>query len=164
MTKPHHPRENVWDYPRPPRLERVDWPIRVEHAGSVIAASDSAWRVLETTHPPVYYIPRAAIAADHIRPSRHPATGCEWKGRAKYVDIVVGDAIVEAAGWFYPDPVPTFAALKDAIAFYASRVDACTVDGERVQSQAGDFYGGWITSWIDGGTRGFKGGPGTWGW
>ena len=120
--------------------------------------------MLETTHPPVYYFPRESVSAEHVRASRHPSTGCEWKGRAEYVDIVVGDTVVEAAGWFYPSPVPAFAELKDAIAFYASRVDVCTLDGERVQSQAGDFYGGWITSWIDGGKRGFKGGPGTWGW
>lgn len=164
MPESSHPRENVWDYPRPPRLERVDWPIRVEHAGAVIAATDRALRVLETTHPPVYYVPRDHVVAAHVRASGRPATGCEWKGRAHYVDVVVGDAVAEAAGWYYPEPVARFAALRDAIAFYPSRLDSCTVDGEPVRAQDGDSYGGWITSWIDGGERGFKGGPGTFGW
>ena len=163
-----HPTENVWDYPRPPRLERVAWPVRIEHGGATIASAPEVLRVLETSHPPVYYIEPRYLVPGVVRASARPATHCEWKGRAHYIDLVVGEGrdrvVVEAAGWSYPKPVAAFAELAGAIAFYASRVDRCTVDDEEVQAQDGDFYGGWITSWISGGDRGFKGGPGTWGW
>ena len=49
--------ESVWDYPRPPRLERVDRHVRIVFAGRVIAEARQAWRVLETSHAPVYYFP-----------------------------------------------------------------------------------------------------------
>ena len=90
-----------------------------------------------------------------------PAAGrsfCEWKGIASYLDVVAGARREARAAWTYPDPVPAYAALRDHVAFYPSRMDACWLDDERVQSQAGDFYGGWITAELRGP---FKGGPGT---
>jgi uncharacterized protein (DUF427 family) len=152
--------ESVWDYPRPPRLEPVSHLIEVHFAGVVIARSNRCHRVLETSHPPVYYIPRADVQMQYLRP-RPGSSFCEWKGQARYYSVVVGEAVAEDAAWSYPDPTPAFAAIRDALAFYAGRVDACYVDGERVQPQPGGFYGGWITSKVVGP---FKGEPGTWGW
>ena len=152
--------ESVWDYPRPPRLEASRRLVRVEFAGEVIAETTRAFRVLETSHPPVYYIPPEDVRSEALRPSRRHSL-CEWKGRASYYDLVVGTREVRDAAWYYPDPTPRFAAIRDYVAFYPSRVDAAFVDDEQVQPQAGDFYGGWITAEIEGP---FKGGPGTAGW
>jgi len=163
-SEPERRVENVWDYPRPPRLETVDLPIRIMHAGREVVQASRVHRVLETSHPPVYYFPAAAIDTSVLRPSMARASWCEWKGQAAYHDLVIGDEVARAAAWTYPSPNRRFAALADCYAFYASRVDACWVDGERVQAQDGDFYGGWITSWITGGERGIKGGAGTQGW
>jgi uncharacterized protein (DUF427 family) len=150
----------VWDYPRPPRLEDSSKLIQVVFNGVTIAETRQAKRVLETSHPPVYYIPPTDIQQSYLTRTNR-STFCEWKGQAAYYTTTVGEQRAENAAWFYPDPVPAFAALKDHVAFYPSRMEACYVDGERVQAQAGDFYGGWITQTIVGP---FKGSAGTWGW
>ena len=164
MKEPARPRgsakESVWDYPRPPRLEPTDRHVRVEFAGVVIADSRAAYRVLETSHPPVYYIPPEDVSMQHLDKSAG-SSYCEWKGRAIYYDVVVGSARLPRAAWSYPDPTPSFEAIRLYLAFYPAPMDGCFVDGERVASQPGDFYGGWITSDLEGP---FKGGPGTRGW
>ena len=152
--------ESVWHYPRPPALEPVAQRLRVEHGGALVADSPGGWRVLETSHPPVYYLPATTIARTFLRPNER-TTFCEFKGRARYWDLVMGDIVVPDVGWSYPLPSARFAAIADHVAFYASRVDACYVGDERVAPQAGDFYGGWITARIVGP---FKGGDGSWGW
>lgn len=152
--------ESVWDYPRPPHVEDSDRRIRVIFNGVVIADTRRAKRVLETSHPPGYYIPPEDIKMEHLT-----ATGrssyCEWKGRASYYTVTVGDRTAKDVGWTYPDPTPGFRSIRDHVAFYAGPMDACTVNGEVVQPQPGGFYGGWITNDIVGP---FKGEPGTWGW
>lgn len=153
-------RESVWQYPRPPRLERSNRRIRVFFDGKLLADSSRNLRVLETSHPPTYYVPRADIAEGYLLP--HPRkTICEWKGQAKYYTIESEGRSAEAAAWEYPDPSPPYRELRDHVAFYAGAMDGCYVDEEKVDAQAGSFYGGWITSEIEGP---FKGGPGTMGW
>jgi uncharacterized protein (DUF427 family) len=152
--------ESVWDYPRPPRLERTDRRIRVRHAGLTVADSVRAWRVLETSHPPVYYLPREDVAAGALIATQR-RTVCEYKGVASYWDVSVAATVLPAAAWSYERPTAPYAALAGAVAFYPSRFDECLVDGERVAAQPGDFYGGWITADIVGP---IKGGPGTRGW
>ena len=163
-----HEVENVWDSPRPPRLERFSGGLRVAHRGVDLVRATYAQRVLETSHPPTYYVPLAAFTESGIaalRPSARRATACEWKGAASYLDLCLpGHEPLRAVAWSYRSPRPAFDALRDHVAFYAGPLDLCEVDGEAVQRQEGDFYGGWINSWIRGGERGFKGGPGTWGW
>jgi uncharacterized protein (DUF427 family) len=152
--------ESVWDYPRPPRVEDSDRHIRMIFGGVTIANSRRAKRVLETSHPPVYYIPLEDVRMEHL--VRNPrSTWCEWKGAARYYDLEAGGRKKPAAAWSYPDPTPAFESLRGYIAVYPGRMDACFVDDERVQSQPGDFYGGWITRDIVGP---FKGGAGTMGW
>jgi uncharacterized protein (DUF427 family) len=119
-----------------------------------------ALRVLETSHPPVYYLPPDDVSTRYLVPRDHTSS-CEWKGRAVYFDVRVGDRTAEAAAWAYPDPTSRFAELRDHVAFYAHQMDACYVGDERVQPQPGGFYGGWITSDVVGP---FKGAPGSWGW
>lgn len=157
--------ESVWDYPRPPRLERTTDLLRVVHRGITLAETHCGQRVLETSHPPVFYFPPEDVRMDLLRPASARQTFCEFKGVALYWDLVAADAEAGVSavkiGWSYPEPTSSFAALLDHIAFYASKLDECWVAGERVQAQAGDFYGGWITSRVRGP---FKGGPGTMGW
>lgn len=159
-TVPGPGQESVWDYPRPPLLEKVSDKLRVVFAGETIAETEAAYRVLETSHPPTYYLPPADVRCDLLT----PAVGnsfCEFKGFAQYWSLAVDGRRSERVAWSYPDPTPEFRATRDYFAFYASRVDECWVGDERVRSQDGDFYGGWITSRIVGP---FKGGPGTSGW
>lgn len=157
---PQPGQESVWDYPRPPRLERVEDRLRVVFDGVIVADSERGHRVLETSHPPVYYIPQADIRFDLLEPAGGRSL-CEFKGAASYWTLRHGGRLSERAAWSYPEPTTAFAEIKDALAFYASRVDACYVGEERVSAQEGDFYGGWVTSRVVGP---FKGGPGTWGW
>jgi uncharacterized protein (DUF427 family) len=152
--------ESVWDYPRPPRLERSSRHVRVEFGGVTVAETKSALRVCETSGPPVYYVPPTDVHLDLLQQAVG-TTFCEWKGTATYYDLVAGERRSERAAWSYTDPEPGYPALKDYIAFYPGRVDACLLDGEPVQPQPGDYYGGWITHEIVGP---FKGGPGTLHW
>ena len=153
--------ESVWDYPRPPRLEPVPHRIRVKHRGITVADTPASLRILETSHPPVYYIPHSNVTADLLRPSASRQSFCEFKGLASYWDLVVGGVVVREAGWSYERPVAAYAQLAGHVAFYASKVDECWIDGERVAAQPGDFYGGWITANLRGP---FKGSPGTLAW
>jgi uncharacterized protein (DUF427 family) len=149
-------RESVWDYPRPPRVEPTNALVRIELCGRVITSTRAALRVLETSHPPVFYVPAADTdMRDLVASSR--STFCEYKGRARYYDAPGRPAVA----WWYPDPSPGYEALVGHLAFYPGRVDRATVDGEEVVAQAGDFYGGWITSAVAGP---FKGAPGTSWW
>jgi uncharacterized protein (DUF427 family) len=152
--------ERVWDYPRPPALVPCVRRVRVELGGVTVADSTNALRVLETSHPPTIYVPPADITAGCLQPAAGRSF-CEWKGVARYFDVVAGRRREPAAAWGYADPAAPYAALRDHLAFYPGRMDACWLDDERVRSQPGDFYGGWITADLVGP---FKGAAGTRGW
>jgi uncharacterized protein (DUF427 family) len=149
--------ESVWDYPRPPCVEASERHVRVVFHGVTLADSRRPYRVLETSHPPVYYVPLDDVAGEYLEPAAL-TTWCEWKGHAGYYDVVVGGHRAERAAWFYASPARAFEVIRDAVAFYPGRVEACFLDGERVEPQPGGFYGGWITSEVQGP---FKGAPGT---
>jgi len=153
--------ESVWDYPRPPALVPCERRVRIAFGGAQIADSTRAYRVLETSHPPTIYVPRDDFAPGALEPAARGTSLCEFKGRAAYLDVVAGDARAPAAAWTYPEPTEPFAALRDHVAVYPGRMDACRLDDELVCAQPGDFYGGWITSDLRGP---FKGGAGTMGW
>lgn len=153
--------ESVWDYPRPPAIERTTKRIEVVAAGRLIVDTTDGVRILETSHPPTYYVRRADLL-EGARVVRLPrSTLCEFKGRAGYADLQVGERRLREAIWFYEDLVPGYELLEDRVGFYADRVDEVRLDGELVRAQEGGFYSGWITDEIVGP---FKGGPGTWGW
>jgi uncharacterized protein (DUF427 family) len=158
--EPKEGQESVWDYPRPPRVDPTDKLVKVVFNGEVIAETTDAVRILETSHPPGFYIPQADINMDYLNQTGR-RTVCEFKGMAVYWTITVGDKSVRNAGWSYPNPNPGYKEIKDYISFYPGMMDACYVDGEKVKAQEGSFYGGWITSNVVGP---FKGGPGTLGW
>ena len=152
--------ESVWDYPRPPRLEPVTKRLRVVFNGVTIADTISGHRVLETSHPPVYYFPPDDIHMDYLRVAGG-SSFCEWKGQARYFTIDVNGKQAGRAAWCYPEPTSAYATIRDHIAFYGHLVDACFVGDEQARPQPGSFYGGWITDDIVGP---FKGEPGTAGW
>ncbi len=138
--------ESVWDYPRPPHIEPTTRRIRVELGGETIVDTRDAHRVLETSHPPTYYVGLDDVAPGVLEPSPGRTTKCEWKGTASYYDVVAGGRRAERAAWTYHDPLPGFEAIRDAVAFYPAPMDGCWVDEERVEPQPGGFYGGWVTS------------------
>jgi uncharacterized protein (DUF427 family) len=152
--------ESVWDYPRPPRIEASSRLIQVDLCGVRLAESRRSLRLLETSHPPVYYLPPEDVRMEHLLPSdRH--SWCEWKGLTSYYLVEAGGCRREDAAWYYPDPTVPYKEIRHYVAFYPHAMDACFVDGERVQPQPGDFYGGWITGDVVGP---FKGPDGTSGW
>lgn len=159
-VEPGPGQESVWDYPRPPRVEPTDRHLVVHFAGATVADTRRGYRVLETSQPPAYYLPPDDVAHDLLVPSTH-RTFCEWKGTARYYDLVVGDRVSHEAVWSYDDPTPAFVPITGYLAFYAQRVDECLVDDEVVQANECSFYGGWITSAVVGP---FKGGAGTAHW
>ncbi len=154
------PVESVWDFPRPPAVDVVEWRVRVVHGGVVIADAPSAVRVLETSQAPAYYLAPEHVDLDRLADVERRSL-CEWKGLATHADVVSGSARAAEAAWTYRDPTPRFAAIRDHWAFYAQALDECWVDDERVSPNEGSFYGGWVTANV---TGPYKGGRGTLGW
>jgi uncharacterized protein (DUF427 family) len=164
-TPPRPGQESVWDYPRPPAVAPSTEHVVVRLATTVVADTRRALRVLETSHPPAYYLPLADVADGALVPVDGVSTLCEFKGRAVYFDVVGtgpdGEPVVRRrAAWGYPTPAAGYEALAGHVAVYPARL-SCSVDGEPVEAQGGDFYGGWRTGRVVGP---FKGGAGTWGW
>jgi uncharacterized protein (DUF427 family) len=156
-VEPGPGQESVWDYPRPPRIDGTSKRIKVIFNNVCVAQSTHAKRVLETSHPPVYYIPPQDVAHEYLRQTDRTSF-CEWKGQATYFAVEVDERSADSAAWCYRQPSSDFEAIKDHVAFYPSKMDACYVDDEMVSAQPGDFYGGWITKDVVGP---FKGEPGT---
>jgi uncharacterized protein (DUF427 family) len=152
--------ESVWDYPRPPRLEATGEHVIVVLGGVVVCDTSHPIRVLETSHPPSYYLPRQDWLAGSLRPAAG-ASHCEFKGAATYLDVVAGSTVASRVAWSYSEPWTGFESLAGHIAVYPEAMDHCTVNGEIVGAQPGGFYGGWVTSRVVGP---FKGAPGSMGW
>jgi len=151
--------ESVWDYPRPPRLEPEPERVRVLLDGAVVAETARALRVLETSHPPVYYLPRPDVRMAHLVASAR-ASFCEWKGQARWFSLRLGGRLLRDVAWSYPEPAAPFGPLAGHLAFYLDPLEGW-VGEERARPQPGRFYGGWVTARIAGP---FKGEPGTEGW
>jgi len=152
--------ESVWDYPRPPRLEPVTKRLRVVFNAVTVADTTRGKRVLETSHPPVYYVPPDDVRFEYMRVASG-GSFCEWKGQARYFTIDVNGTSVERAAWSFPKPTAAFIGIRDHVAFYCHLMDACFVGDEQARPQPGSFYGGWVTDDIVGP---FKGEAGTAGW
>ena len=159
-VKPGPGQESVWDYPRPPALVPSGRTVEVRLGSLQIARTGRAFRVLETSHPPTWYLPPSDVVPGVLQRSAARSTMCEWKGAATYWDVVLPGRTLEAVGWSYESPTPGFVDLRGYVTFYPAQLE-CFVDGERVRPQEGGFYGGWVTDDVVGP---FKGAPGTWGW
>lgn len=158
---PGEGQHSVWDFPRPPALVSDDRTVQVRFGGEVVCRTSSAWKVLETSHPPTWYLPVTDFVPGVLRPT-DGASMCEWKGLASYFDLVAADGrVAPRAAWTYPTPAPAFAPIAGHVALYAGAVDEVTVAGEVVRPQPGGFYGGWVTDDVVGP---FKGGEGSMGW
>jgi uncharacterized protein (DUF427 family) len=155
-----HTPENVGEYPRPPRLEAVPYPIKIVLGGVEIVNTTNAFRVLETFHPPTYYLPQSAFL-DGVIQKADGRSLCEWKGQASYFSLLAGGKIAARCSWAYANPTPAFQPIANHLAVYCHMMDACFVDGEQAKPQPGNFYGGWVNSWITGPV---KGAPGTTHW
>ena len=147
--------ERVCEYPRPPALQASSQHIVVRAFGQLLAETQSSFRVLETFHPPTYYLPAESFAEGALVPAGGRSF-CEWKGIASYFDIAFGDRCLAKAAWSYANPTPSFDPIAGWIALYPGLMDGCWIDGELVRPQPGGFYGGWITSGVEGP---FKGDP-----
>lgn len=154
---PKRGQESVWNYPRPPRLQRVHQQIRVEFGGLILAETTQGYRLLETGSPPAYYFPTTDVRIAYLVLSSRQ-TVCEWKGMARYWSIKIGKRMAIDAAWSYPHPGERYEGISNYLAFYPGKMDACYVGKQKVKPQPGEFYGGWITSKILGP---FKGEPGT---
>jgi uncharacterized protein (DUF427 family) len=150
--------ESVWDYPRPPLIVSDPREVIVRWGGRLVVRTQRALRVLETSHPPTFYLPLADTDRSLLREAAG-ASYCEWKGPARYWSLVDGGETLERIGWSYPAPLPGAEILHDRIAFYAHTL-ACTVGGEPAQPQPGGFYGGWITPELVGPFKGIAGSQG----
>jgi uncharacterized protein (DUF427 family) len=151
--------ESVWDYPRPPRLAPDDREVVVLWGKTEVARTRRAIRVLETAHPPSFYLPWSDVASHLFQPARGTSM-CEWKGPASYWSLVDGMRRLDRVAWSYPRPLPGAESLSGCVALYPTSLD-CSVDGAAVTPQPGGFYGGWITPELVGP---FKGDPGSQGW
>ena len=151
--------ESVWDYPRPPRVDRDAREVIVKIGATTVARTRRALRLLETASPPTFYVSFADVEMQLLEPASG-SSSCEWKGEARYFSVRAGRDLLSAVAWSYPAPHPEYAALRDHLSFYPGRIE-CTVDGVRVEPQPGRFYGGWITPELVGP---FKGEPGSGGW
>ena len=149
--------ESVWDFPRPAIAQPVTSRLKVMLGEHVLADTTAGVRTIETSHPPTYYFPLGDVDMTLLHPSERTSL-CEWKGQARYFDIVADGQTLASAAWGYANPTPSFAAIRNFIAFYPALMTACFVDGELALPQPGRFYGGWITSRFSGS---FKGAPGT---
>ncbi len=151
--------ESVWDYPRPPALDESPLCVEVSFQGVLMARTNNALRVLETSHPPTFYIPPSDIDTQFL--SQTGATSfCEWKGVASYWDVTAAGTTVKAGSWTYLKPTAPFDNLRGYFSFYPSSFE-CSVDGSVVEPQPGAFYGGWVTKDVVGP---FKGDPGSEWW
>jgi uncharacterized protein (DUF427 family) len=148
--------ESVWDYPRPPLVEPTDLHLLVYFDGIKLAETRRAFRVLETSHPPVYYFPPEDVLMVYLMPSTRRSF-CEWKGQAAYYSIKTPGKVASNAAWYYPNPTPPYSSIARHIAFYPQWMDQCFVEGELVKPQPGNFYGGWITSNLIGPFKGEAG-------
>lgn len=157
--EPGPSQESVWDYPRPPRLERDGRRVQVIANGITVGETDAALRVLETASPPTFYLPPGDLRMEHLVPSSGRSM-CEWKGPAHYWSVRVGDVYIADAAWSYPDPFPGFEPIAGYLSFYPAKLE-CYVDGVRARPQPGDFYGGWITPELVGPFKG-EAGSGWW--
>lgn len=146
-------RESVWDYPRPPAVEKSERRVRIVVEGVTVVDTTDSYRILETSHPPVFYISPDAVT-DARMVDNERKTFCEFKGVASYTDLVVGDRTITDAAWFYRSPSPGFEVIADRLAFYPSKMGECWVDDDLVVPQQSDFYGGWITPEIEGPFKG----------
>lgn len=150
---------SVWDYPRSPRIATDTREVVVRWRDVEVARSRRALCVMETSHPPSFYLPWHDVAVQLFEPAPGESF-CEWKGPAQYWRLVDGARRTQSVAWSYPESLAGAEVLADCVAFYPAML-ACTVDGTRVQPQPGGFYGGWVTSELVGP---FKGQPGSESW
>lgn len=138
------------------------WPDNNRHERSLLGSRDISSTKYVFSPPRIssslnsilaYYLPKSAISIPLTATKR--STFCEWKGWATYYNIKSPSNNEEVSNriWSYEDPTPGYKDIKSYVSFYAGPWD-CYVDGELVKPQPGDFYGGWMTSELEGTIKG----------
>lgn len=155
---PKEGQRSVWDFPRPPVIEKVAEIVLVKYLDKTIVDTHNALAVLETASPPTYYIPQEDIEMDLLVQIPGKSSFCEWKGSATYWGLK--EHPNHHVAWSYANPLVEFAELKDYMAFYPQHLE-CFVGDSRVKAQPGEFYAGWITPDLTGPFKG-EGGTGHW--
>src|SRR3954454_9494621 len=114
-VQPGPGQESVWDYPRPPALQRSDEHVEVVLGGVVIADTRAALPILEASHPPTYYLPVADFRAGSLRPGQG-ISSCEWTGAASDADLLGGEPVAPHAVCLSPAPSAAHPGLRDHVA------------------------------------------------
>lgn len=97
--------------------------VRVVFAGKVIADTQRALTLRESTYPPMQYIPRDDVDMSALAPTDHH-THCPYKGDASYFSILADGRNAENAVWSYQQPYPAVKEIGSYLCFYPSKVDA----------------------------------------
>lgn len=147
--------ESVWDYPRPPRVAPDAREVVVRAGSVVIARTTRALRVLETASPPTFYLPPEDVRRELLEVA-DGTSWCEWKGAARYWDVVLPDRRLARVAWSYETPSSGFERLRGHLGFYPGPLE-CFVAGVPVTPQPGRFYAGWVTPEIVGPVKGEPG-------
>ncbi|WP_397452242.1 DUF427 domain-containing protein [Pseudomonas sp. NA-150] len=95
--------------------------VTVRFKGVMVAQSDKALTLKESSYPEVFYIPRADIQMEHYARTEHQ-THCPYKGDANYFSLNAAGETAENAVWTYEDTYPAVAQIKGHVAFYANQV------------------------------------------
>ncbi|KAL2121780.1 hypothetical protein VTJ04DRAFT_2235 [Mycothermus thermophilus] len=145
-------KHNVTTFPRPPIVERINRHIQIKWHGQLLVdcPPGEAFWVLEAHHAPVYYVPPSRVRLPLSTTPR--STFSEFHGAATYYAImspISASEIISNRIWSYNEPPKEYEALKGLLAFYVGPWE-CYVDNERAQAPPGDYYGGWVTSDIEG--------------
>lgn len=96
--------------------------VVVRVGGEVIAETDAALTLQESSYPAVHYIPLGGVTEDRLRPS-DTTTYCPYKGDAGYFDVVTDGGVVSDAIWTYRSPYPAVAQIAGHVAFYPDKAD-----------------------------------------
>lgn len=94
--------------------------VRVQ--GEVVAETDAAWTLQESTYPAVQYVPLADVVDSALQRS-DSTTYCPYKGEANYFHVTAAGNTVDDATWTYEQPYPAVAAIAGHVAFYADKAD-----------------------------------------
>jgi uncharacterized protein (DUF427 family) len=96
--------------------------VTVRVRGQVVAETDAALSLQESTYPVVQYVPIDAVDASALRRS-DTTTYCPYKGEANYYHLGVGDETIDDAIWTYEQPYPAVAQIAGHVAFYPDKAD-----------------------------------------
>jgi len=126
-------REEVFVHARDP-FKRIDTVKSASHVqvvvnGETVADTQESVLLLEPGHPFRYYLPKADVRMEFLRPSE-TISRCAYKGEARYYSIEVGGKVATDVAWSYTYPTPESTKVTAMVCFFNERVDEIYVNGE----------------------------------